>query len=117
MHQHGSSEYWRNIPGDVCATREHFPGVKAGGRALLSCCILLAGLLSFKDGVPALHYGPAQRPAGQIPDEPRQLADLRTQKKTVSNCYALSEDVEKGVILRTSALICLIESRSLRVAV
>lgn len=57
--------------------------MKADDRALLFCCILLAGLLSFKDGVPALHYGPAQRTVGQIPNDPRQLADLRRLKNSL----------------------------------
>lgn len=48
-----------------------------GAKALLFGCVLLAGLLPFKDGVLALHYGPAQRPVGQIPNDSRQLTDLR----------------------------------------
>lgn len=59
----------------------------AGDPASLFCCILLAGLLSFKDGVSALHYGPAQCTVSQIPNEPRQLADLRLKKKCLTATY------------------------------
>lgn len=45
--------------------------------------VLLAGLLSFKDGVLALHFRPAQCAVGQIPNDHRQLADLTREKKKV----------------------------------
>lgn len=56
---------------------------KAGDGPLLFRCILLAGLLALKDGVLALHHGPAHRTVGQIPDDPRQLADLRRENTSV----------------------------------
>lgn len=48
----------------------------ADGRTLLFARVLLAGLLSFEDGVLALHFRPGQCAAGQIPNDHGQLADL-----------------------------------------
>lgn len=48
----------------------------AAERSLLDR-VLLARLLALKDGVLALHLCPTQRAVGQIPNDLRQLADLR----------------------------------------
>ena len=52
----------------------------ADERALLFHCVLLAGLLSFKDGILALHFRPGQSAVGQIPDDHRQLTDLQREE-------------------------------------
>lgn len=77
-----------------------FPEAKADECTLLFGCVLLAGLLSFEDGVFALHYGPAQCTVSQIPNDPGQLADLRTlktnKKRGVFNRYVPSENRQES---------------------
>ena len=56
---------------------------RRGVGGLLFSSVLLAGLLSFEDGVLALDLGPAHAAVGQVPDYAGQLADLGVEEKRV----------------------------------
>lgn len=53
--------------------------------------VLLAGLLSFKDGILALHFCPGHCAIGQIPNDHRQLVDLRREGGVTLLCYTLQQ--------------------------
>ena len=56
-------------------------GTGVGG--LLFSSVLLAGLLSFEDGVLALDLSPAHAAVGQVPDYAWQLSDLGVEENKV----------------------------------